>query len=243
MLRVPILQPTDALQCIIDKVSLEYLTSSSSLSALIRDPPFPIQWILAQSPKNTQEGFLLRYKIPLTYTQDILFYSDIDIVYVRPIADLVSTMTPNTMYVHPEAPLKSSPYYNHPFSKEKLANYSDRSAGFSAGKFAIYGKDLAKYILSAVRVLIYQSPKYDQENVGDQPYFNLAIYTYLIDVPTAYNLNLNYFTRKTIATNGYGFSEDTYCIDCMGEDSQEGGVHWKKVLNYYTLLLRGRPLA
>jgi hypothetical protein len=139
--------------------------------------------------------------------------------------------------------LKDSPYYNHSFSKERLAIYPEKSAGFSSGKFAIYGKELARYFLSAVRVQAYQSPTYMEETTGDQPYFNLAVYTYLIDIPTPYRTDLTHFTRKTIATNGHGLSADSYCIDCMGEESGNGGIHWKKVLYFYTLLLSGKALV
>lgn len=229
----------DLISCIMDDVSFQHMQRMPFLSRLVRRIPCPMRWITYPQPKTLQEGLAMRFKIPLTYTQDILMYTDVDVVPLAPYSRITDTMAPNTIYVHKEGQLKLSPYYNHSFPKNILDAYPTGAAGFSSGKFAIYGKQLATYFLGAVRYLILQSPTYKEEVTTDQPYFNQALYTYLLSLPTPYKVDTKHFAPSTLSSNGHNLTSTTVLVDCMGDETGNGPLHWNKVIQFYTLLFTG----
>ena len=166
----------------------------------------------------------------LDYTQDIYMYCDIDILFVKSIHLLTTSLNPNTIYIHNEGKL-SNQNYGAAFTKEELSESSSKMPGFSSGKFIIYGKELHKNFFEIVTNI--RNLSNQVYYTLDQPYFNKAIYYMILNKLCSINFDL--ISKPIISVNGHDSTRDTVLLDAMGIPG-DGEFHFKKLLDMYIIL-------
>jgi len=222
----------DALHIYIDEVSFAYLKTSISFESLCLEFPFKLNFKVAKQPVTLYDGCCWRYFIDLeSYTQDILLYCDIDIYINSSLKNFCKMMDSNKLYAHPEGDI-NNPDYGGRFSQQELAVISN-AYGFSAGKFAIRGKELAELFFSSMKECIANHTSVTPYYTLDQPLFNYVLYTQLkprnIDVELFYSV---------ISTNLQEYTPDTLFLDCMGEPGN-GALHLEKFIHIMCLFHAG----
>jgi hypothetical protein len=131
-------------------------------------------------------------------------------------------MTENTMYFCTENSLDSK-NYSEGFPPEYPV--TSNLPGFSAGKFAIFGKELRNSFFSRIHEICDYSTKYE---TVEQPLFNRSIYEIPKDI---ISVDINMLTEH-VSFNGHSYSEEkTIFYDLAGETSN-GLTHFKKMSDY-----------
>jgi hypothetical protein len=109
--------------------------------------------------------------------------------------------------------------------------------GFSAGKFAIKGKNLALHVFSCIQEEVKANPNTNYYCI-DQPIFNYTIVKYC----SANFVNTQLFGGQTVSTNFGGFDDEkTALMDFMGEPGNEQ-LHMGKLVGTISLLYAGLNL-
>jgi hypothetical protein len=218
-----VLSEQDSLKLFIDSVTYTYLTTNTQFSLLLSKLPCTPAMFLFESPTTLLEGCSWKYLIDVdSYKQAIVMYCDIDIYLCKPLGLFCKSLESNTLYVHPEGPIHDPNYGAH-FTKEELEKIPANSVGFSAGKFILTGKEVAKTFLHSVRWFLSKSLTTTYYCL-EQPIFNYAIYRN----PTIH-VNISTLT-PVISVNFKGYTKDnTVFLDCMGEPGN-GSLHLEKFL-------------
>jgi hypothetical protein len=238
-----ILAPEDELYLSTDTATLDYLKTSTTFMRLLATAPFKKRIRTYAPPKNFLEGTIERYRTPLTYSADVLFYIDIDTILLKPLGLLAAKMSEEGVYLHPEGQL-SHFCYSHGFPAFMQPLCTDRMAGYSSGKFAIKGRGPATLLFHAIE-RTYSSVPADLAPetfyTGDQPIFNQAIYKWLLvkSTPSPLKIHTGLWKAPIISVNRLPADPaECFLIDLMGEPGDEG-EHMNKIHTFYPLLIAG----
>lgn len=236
-----ILSNNDELYLSFDTDTWDYLKNSFTFSLLLKQLPLKASIRTYPRPKSFFEGTMERYRTPLTYKSDILIYLDIDIMILKPLRFLAKKMEPAKIYLHAEGQL-SHFWYNFGFPEYLQSICKDGFAGFSSGKFAIYGKTQAALLFHGMNkcyTAIKNEEMPDYLRLGDQPLFNQAIYKWLLVKTDAFKIDRTLFSRPLLSINRVPENKaDCFLIDLMGEPGNEE-THIDKVMHFYPLLMAG----
>ena len=223
------LQKEDALYIFTDKRTIDYIHESTIFSTLKTKIVFQISVIVSPSPTTLLDGMMWKYTF-FPYTQDIYMYCDIDIFIVNSLKDITSKMIPNHIYVSAEGFLKD-PNYSADFPKDYPID--DTSAGLSAGKFAVYGKDAHTILCKTIQSLCKRETGY---YTLEQPFFNHAI---LLKIPDTISCDVHLLHAPVVSFNGEDYEKGkTVLLDCAGEPGN-GKVHYDFMIEVLCLLNSG----
>ena len=223
------LKKGDAFTLFIDKRTFEYIKANDKTMLFMPNDiiPFQVKIYIFKPPKTILEGMMKKYKIT-TYEQDIYMYCDIDIFIRKPLSNLTDHMKPNTIYIHNENS-SSIPYDSYHANMPKNFVIIPGTPGVSAGKFAIYGKELLVDFFTKINNKCNYNTKY---NTVEQPFFNHAILHNLHTMP----FDISVFNNENICFSFGNINKDTtILLDCAG-DAGNGELHYKKMLRLYILL-------
>lgn len=223
------LQKEDALYIFTDKRTIDYIQESTIFSRLKTKTVFKISVILSPSPTTLLEGMMQKY-IVFPYTQDIYMYCDIDILIVNSLKKITNRMIPNHIYACAEGFLKD-PNYSADFPTDYPMD--DTSAGLSAGKFAVYGKDVHNFLFKTIQSLCNHDTRY---YTLEQPFFNHAI---LVKLPDTISCDVHLLDSPVVSFNGIDYEKGkTVLLDCAGEPGN-GEVHYEFMIDFLCLLNSG----
>ena len=216
----------DMIHIHIDSRTLNYLEDTHTVFPdIYAKLPCQHKFISIFPPKSSLEGMMNKYK-HVDYTQDIYMYCDIDILIINPFRIMTNSMTANTLYVCGEGNLRDV-YYSEGFS------VSEDLVGFSAGKFAIYGKSLLEAFFKQIHEYCDYSTKYI---TVEQPYFNRAVY----EITGSHTVDTKLLTYH-VAFNGHEYyTTDAITIfyDLAG-NAGNGITHLKKMMDILCLFACG----
>lgn len=221
LIKSNVLKTNDILQVNIDQKTLDYIKSNYTSFGYITNK-IPISFFIEPSPKTHLEGMMWKYIIR-PYIQDIYFYSDIDILILKPLTEFTSSMEDNKIYVMQEG-FMTDLNYNAAFSPSQQLTFIHSQTGYSAGKFAITSPEVRNNIFSKINNYC----KYDTNYYTiDQPYFNKVIYE-LQNTPL---IDTDLFSPPHISFNGQHYNNDyTILLDLAGEPGNDS-CHLIKVIN------------
>jgi hypothetical protein len=234
LIKTQALNKNDLLLLIIDKYTKSYLENETVFYKLRRKMIVDIQFLILPQPKTLLEGCMWKYnaleKEYFEYNnKDILFYSDIDILFNKSFKTITDAMIPQSIVTHGEGRFETK-YFSEGIpdeEKNEFLKYIPNIQGLSAGKFAIYGTSIALDIFNKIIEYNKVETKYF---TLEQPFFNRAVYNYLyIDkkISLIYFMN-NYIIHATQIEN----NTSSILIDCVG-DTGDYGEHMNKMLNAF----------
>lgn len=205
------LSPNDILQVNIDEKTLDYIKNKYASFQSITNK-LPISFFIEPAPKTHLEGMMWKYIIR-PYTQDIYFYSDIDILILKPLKNFTEQMTINKIYVMKEGSLTDLNYCAA-FPPSQQLTFTVSDPGYSAGKFAITSLQIRNIIFSEIN----SRCKYDTNYYSiDQPYFNCVIYELRNKI-----IDTDLFSPPYVSFNGRNFNKDsTIILDLAGEPGND----------------------
>ena len=227
------LNENDILLLIMDERTKKYLEQNTIFLKLISTYHFHIMPV----PKTLYEGFMWKYnalpKDLLThYNKDILFYSDIDVIFNKSFKPLTDNLIPENIYIHEEGDFNCI-YYSEgvpPEEKDEFLKYIPTIKGISAGKFIIYGISLAVDLFD--RIIEYNKVETNYA-AHEQPFLNRAIYNFFCiekKIQILYCINNNIIHWYQIDNN-----PSAIMIDCAGIVG-DGREHFDKILGVLCLL-------
>lgn len=216
------LQDIDMLHIHMDSETLKYLDNDlTAFHEILPQIQCNFEIHMFESPDTHLKGMMNKY-VFTEYKQDVYIYCDIDIIIRKPFRLLVDNMTENTMYFCKEYALDTK-FYSEGFPPEYPV--TSNLPGFSAGKFAIFGKGLRDSFFSRIHEICDYSTKY---HTVEQPLFNRSIYEIPKDI---ISVDINMLTEH-VSFNGENYSEEkTIFYDLAGETSN-GLSHFKKMSDY-----------
>ena len=207
---------------IIDKKTLAYLKTKEIFNNLIlplRD--FKLTLFEFNPPKTLIEGMSYKYSI-FDYSEDFLIYTDLDVLIVNPLKSL-NLPKEDKIYVHAEGLIIDNGY-NEAMTAEEKSKLTPFSAGISAGKFIIRGKNIRDQLFKRMK----ENIKLDSSFYTlDQPYFNKTMYEFL----NKQIINPNIIKHPIISINCKDLKKETVFIDFMGKPGDED-FHLDKILDY-----------
>lgn len=216
----------DIIHIHIDSRTFAYLENTHTVFPdIYATLPCQHRFIIIKSPKSSLEGMMNKYT-HVDYTQDIYMYCDIDVLIINPFRIMTDTMKTNTLYVCGEGNLRDA-YYSEGFS------VSEDLVGFSAGKFAIYGKSLLEGLFKRIHEYCDYSTKYI---TVEQPYFNRAVYT----LESPYTVDTKLLTHRVVFNGSSYYDTDAITIffDLAG-NAGDGITHLKKIMDTISLFACG----
>jgi len=226
------LDKNDVLHIKIDSDTFEYLKNDMVFTGLQKKQTCQVKILLCDPPVTIQDGMMMKY-IKINYEQDIYMYCDIDILIMKSLKMLTDNMKPNTIYVHSEG-LLDSPIFNACFTEDEMSKLPEKSRGFSAGKFIIYGKNLYTDLLNSVLRVCYGNSKIHY--TVEQPFFNKALYGLNTNL---YNIDRRTLVNDTVSQNLLFYSENTtVLLDAAGLPG-DGEFHFDKILKLYIMINSG----
>jgi len=223
------LKKCDAFTLFIDKRTFEYIKANDKTMLFMPNDiiPFQVKIYIFKPPKTILEGMMKKYKIT-TYEQDIYMYCDIDIFIRKPLSNLTDHMKPNTIYINNEN-MSRIPYDTYHANMPKDFVMTPDTPNVSAGKFAIYGKELYQDFFTKINNKCDYTIKH---NTIEQPFFNHVILDNLTTMP----FDLKLINNQIVSFNSMNFNKDiTIFFDCAG-DAGNGELHYKKMLEIFLLL-------
>ena len=239
------LNENDSFVLIIDKYTLSYLRHETPLNQIFSMMKINCNYIINKQPKTIMEGCMWKYNTfneerLKIYNKNLIFYSDIDIMFHKSLKLLTNTMIPENIVIHEENAFLQVPdpkYYTEGIPQEeiyKIIKFYVNNRGLSAGKFAIYGTSIALDIFN--RIIKYNTEQIKCGYTLEQPLFNRAVYNYFIDnsVKMIYNMNssiCHYDNLNNIYSNNYSI----IMIDCCGEPGNST-EHMEKMINTMCIL-------
>ena len=191
--------------------------------------------ITLPQPSTLTEGCMWKYLI-IDYTQDIFFYCDIDIFILKPIHHLIDTMKENTIYAHAEAFLldkDTGTNYSADFPPSTLEVLPEKSLGYSAGKFFIYGKTMRNNFFEYIQILYSKQPT--EYLMLEQPFYNRALY----ELNSEFTLNISLLTQTTICINNHNYNKDTTILYDFCGMPGDNTLHLTKAIYIISLLNAG----
>jgi hypothetical protein len=220
------LRSEDILYIHIDSRTFEFLENEFTvLPILFNTLQCPFKFIVFDPPENSLEGMMQKYDL-VDYIQDIYMYCDIDIIISNPFHIITEQMTDNMIYVCKEGELINS-NYSTGFSEE----ITDVTLpGFSAGKFAIVGKDLRNNLFEIIHSICDISSDF---YTVEQPFFNRAIYSFNRSV-----INIDLLT-SVVSFNSKGYDKTKTIFHDLAGDVGDGSMHLKKMLHIMCLYIIG----
>jgi hypothetical protein len=221
------LTSSDILQVTIDSRTCKYLeTNDNILSILLEKLPCSFTIVEIPPPANSLEGMMNKYALT-EYTQDVYIYCDIDILISSPIHTFLAELNDNTIYFCKESSL-SHRNYSEGFTEsiDKLNNLP----GFSAGKFAIVGRELRDYFFKSIHDLCDYSTNF---YTVEQPFFNKAVYMIPRD---KISVDINLLTEY-VSFNGNNYKKGKTIFNDMAGDVADGRAHATKIMNAIALFL------
>ena len=214
----------DQIRIKIDSETFEYCKQNMLFAGLLTHSACPIKIILFPPPNDVIDGMMIRFK-KVAYTQDIFMYSDIDILIIKPIHALFTSITENNIGVHIEG-LINDINYGACFTEEELAVLTPESPGCSSGKFIIYGKELYSELLDIITTIYTKDTLY---YCHDQTFYNKALY--LLDKQ---KYKLTALDQSVLSINGHLYTPHTILLDVMGMPG-DGQIHFDKMLMFSLL--------
>lgn len=211
----------DIIQVNIDQKSFDYIKNRHvSYNHIINT--IPLKFFIEPSPKTHLEGMMWKYIIR-PYTQDIYFYSDIDVLILKPLKTLTQDMEKNKIYVMKEGSMLD-PNYSAAFPQSQQLAFKSSDSGYSAGKFVITSPEVRNIIFTEIN----SRCKYDTNYYTiDQPYFNTIIYE-LKNTPL---LDTQIFSPPIVSFNGQHYNKDhTILFDLAGEPGNDS-CHFIKYID------------
>lgn len=220
------LRPVDCLQIVIDETTCDALVQhNQTLQVLLRRFQCEVVFVKVPQPKTHGEGMLNKY-VYITNPQDVFMYCDIDVLFKKPIHNLLSNIENDTFVLHIEGTL-SDTNYGAAFSKELLESKGANCPGFSAGKFMIRGEELYTLFFMMMAQIKTQHNA-DSFYCLEQPIFNLAIHK--LQEIHQFFIEIGIFKRPIICANMIGdLPEETVLVDYMG-DPGNAILHFEKLL-------------
>lgn len=236
LIKTQALNKNDILLIIIDKYTKSYLENDTVFYKLKRKMNVGIHYLTLSQPKTLLEGCMWKYNALEKdyleyYNKDILFYSDIDILFNKSFKTITDAMIPQSIVTHGEGSFEKK-YFSEGIpdeEKNEFMKYKPNIQGLSAGKFAIYGNSIALDIFNKIIEYNKVETKYF---TLEQPFFNRAVYKYLyIDkkIPVIYFMNNHIIQACQIENN-----TSSIMIDCLG-DTGDYGEHMNKILSIFCI--------
>lgn len=220
------LRPIDCLQIVIDENTCDtFLQKNQMLKILLRRFQCEVVFVKVPQPKTHGEGMLNKY-FYVNSPQDLFMYCDIDVVFKKPIHNLLKFVENDTIVAHIEG-LLSDTIYGAAFSKETLDSKGANYPGFSAGKFILCGQELYKQFFETISLL---RTRYNADSFYclDQPLYNLAIHE--IQKNRQLAIEIGIFKHPIICTNFIGeLPSETVLVDYMGEPGN-ANLHFEKLM-------------
>jgi len=220
------LTQNDMLHVHVDLRTMNYLENNNTVFPdIYAKLPCQSKFIIISPPKNSLEGMMNKYKYE-NYTQDIYIYCDIDILIINPFHIMTDKMKPNTLYTCGEGNLRDI-YYSEGFS------VSEDLVGFSAGKFALYGKSLLEEFFEKINKYCDYSTNYI---TVEQPYFNRAVY----EIGDSHTVDTKLLTYHVSFNEHSYYDTDAITIfyDLAG-NAGNGIIHLKKIMDTISLFACG----
>lgn len=160
----------DELGLILDPATATYMETSTLFPRLVAASPCPVSvFLMNDQPSTALEGMMTKYS-PVNYTQDYLFYCDIDILILRSLHEAFDHAEPGRLYTHTEGPLSHEAFGAD--LPADLLNALGDAPGFSAGKFLATGHDVLNALCAKVVECSRGRPTYW---AVEQPFFNHAL--------------------------------------------------------------------
>jgi hypothetical protein len=227
LLRSGGLTTTDRIEVAIDQDTYEWMLNNSILSSLLALTPTPIHFRTMKQPATHLEGMMWKY-VSFNYTEDIFFYTDIDILVTNSLHPLVNRMESNKMYVVAEGTIHH-PNYGADIDPVFLKSLPDFYPGLSAGKFFITNKELHTSVCRHINTRNkYPTTFY----TVDQPLFNSGL------LPVEH-IDIHLLVAPIVALNQDEYSrQSTVLLDFAGEPAN-GIVHLESMQDAYSLLHTG----
>lgn len=233
LLKTKSLDANDALYLFIDEITFNELRAKTSFERIAIECPCKITIHLKQRPKTLTEGFMwkfsndIKYHTSDIYKQDVLFYTDIDVLITRPFKHIFEDMADDTLYGHVEGILSNDNYGAGLAAAGFDVANKENSAGFSAGKFMLTGPVLRKTLFDQI------NDNYARDKTPyytcDQIYFNNSIY-YLSHKQ---QINVDCVTLKSWQyVHRQQLPKDVFLIDCCGIPGDKE-LHLVKVMDTY----------
>jgi hypothetical protein len=219
-----ILTENDEYFCYIDKRSFEYLKNNQVFDSLLSSLKCKIKINILDIPETFKEGCCNRFLHFPDYQCDILIYCDIDILLKNNIRNLFIDNNTSAFYVHPEGSLTDLNYSAH-FSDKEKSQFTNLNMGFSSGKFAIKGKELAQHFFISFNI-IYNSSRDADYYCMDQALYNYILYTHIpINL-----INVSTIKYPIVCANlcNYDKKECAF-LDFMGEPGNQV-LHFDKII-------------
>ena len=212
----------DALRLTIDADTHEQLKKTPFYTNVMSALNCEKQLLIIERPKTHAEGMMSRF-IEKEYTQTTYMYCDIDILIKKPLRELTSLVSQNTIAVHVEGTMADS-NYNMLFPKEWVLENGAQHVGFSSGKFIINGHELYRDLFRLAGHIYKQHP-IDDFYAPDQCVYNYAVY--MLPRET-YTLDMTTIRPPSICINGHNETEKVILLDLMGEPGN-GTLHFDKI--------------
>lgn len=216
------LQSNDMLHIHMDSETIQYLdTHPTVFHEIIQKLQCNFEIHKFDQPDTPLKGMMNKY-VFTEYIQDVYIYCDIDIIIRKPFRLVVDNMKEYTMYFCQEHSLISENY-----SEGFPSDYpvSRNLPGFSAGKFAIFGKGLRDSFFSRIHEICDYSTKYA---TVEQPLFNRAIYEIPKDIVS---VDINMLTEY-VSFNGDNFSDEKTIFHDLAGETSNGISHFKKMSDH-----------
>jgi len=211
----------DALYIFIDTRTLQYMSNTETiLPILFTRVRCPYYFCRFDPPATALEGMMHRYDLT-NYAQDVYMYTDIDILVMAPLRQLVDMTEENRIYAATEGLLVDANYGAAMLEPPPLP-------GYSSGKFIITSKELHAVFCSDVKAVCDGTEYYTL----DQPYFNKVIHSYHVN-----NKDGELLTKYT-SLNGHGYTKNTILLDGMGNVGN-GRIHLRKMMDFLCLTAVG----
>lgn len=219
------LQSDDILNISIDSITLDYFNNNSTiLTNILKKLQCPFTFYSFDPPNTPLEGMMHKYDNS-EYTQDVYIYSDIDVLVVNPLSNLVEKTEESTMYFVKGVSLDHQ-FYSEGFPPEFITK---DLPGFNASIFLISSSELRNAFFYRINELCDYSTQYKWV---EQPYFNRAIY----EIPRdKVSVNINLLTEH-VSFNGRLITNSTVFYDLAGETSN-GLYHFIKMSDMICLFL------
>lgn len=197
--------------------------------------PFTVGFLKVEPPKTLLEGCSYKYKT-IPYTQDVLLYTDIDILIQRPLHSFFESLAPDATLLHPEYWFQL-PDYSGDFTEEEMQDPEIKGIqyGMSAGKFAFTNRIIYLEFIQEMQTLLEtKNPKWETYFTLEQPLFNRIVVEFFIKKHPDYAIET--LQPPSISTNFANFSEDqTLFVDSCGEPG-EGQIHIQKQIRTFVTL-------
>lgn len=233
LLHLDILKRDDQLVIVTDQRTATWLEVKSDFSTYRDTFKCPVSFYTTAPPRTLFEGCCNKY-VEIPFTQNCIMYTDIDVLFLKPVDDLLAQTQDETIYCQPEGDIHNEDY-SADFNVEEMTLFQEDCGGLSAGKFLIRGQGVYnKYIKLMKSILSAQLPQWERYYTLEQPLFNRCMFTLMFQREVEMNTTLLFPPR--ISANWLEYEhKKTVLMDLCGQPG-DAALHLSKMLQAVLLL-------